>query len=171
MALLKKHIEFIRLVASGTTQTAAYKKTCGNKSVTTNVAKVKGSQLAKKYANEILEAKQKSQSLIEDANKSEDAKSALSQIVSQAEADAKVFKILTKEDDVDDFTFNYGKVVAFTRKPTQLEIQKAYDLYCKRFGSNLPNKVDVTSGGDKIQPLQLSPEAIQAIAKELDKDY
>ena len=140
----KKHIEFIRLVANGETQTEAYRVTCGNLKVTSKVAKVKGSQLAKRYAQEITEVKQKAQKVVELANESKEAKNALKAILTQAEVDATLSKIIRGEDECEKILVIGGKAqIIKTCKPDHSDKLKAIDLYNKRFGSNAPTKQEI----------------------------
>jgi hypothetical protein len=140
----EKHIEFIRLVAIGETQTDAYKVTCGNHKVTSTVAKVKGSQLAKKYAKEIQAEKERHQSIITLTKDNEVIQKAVANIVSQSQADEVAFRILKDGEQVSDVLIIGGIVKVINRKPTQPEIQRAYQNYNLRFGSNAPAKTETT---------------------------
>ncbi|CAB4165102.1 hypothetical protein UFOVP916_57 [uncultured Caudovirales phage] len=146
----KAHIEFIRLVASGVTQTEAYRVTCGNKSVTTNVAKVKGSQLAKRYAQEITEAKEKDRKAVEGVKDLKVVQEALNGILSQSEVDKKLCDIINGNFLIEDVAIYMGCEVPYKRKPNANEVAKAIDLYNKRFGSYAPTKTDLTSKGESI---------------------
>ena len=150
-----RHIKFINLVSTGVSQKQAYILTSPNKNLTNGTAIVEGSILAKKYALEIQEAKQKDADLVTLANKTDTVKNALELIVEQAKVDQKAFRILSEDDLVDDVYFKNGLPVEYKRKPTQPEIQKAFDLYCKRFGSYMPSKVAQTDtkGNDVEQTL------------------
>ena len=147
MKISAKHIEFIDLVSKGISQQEAYLLTSTNKSLTKATARVEGSKLAKKYAKEIQLRKEKAAEVVMAANDETQAKEALKSIVDQANADAKIFRILSSDDIVEDIIVVSGKVQIVKRKPTQSEIQKAYELYCKRFGSYAPTKVDNTHTG------------------------
>ena len=116
-----KHQEFINLVARGQNQTEAYKVTCGNIAVTSNVAKVKGSQLAKRYAIEIEEAIKNISKVITQANESKVAQKALKEILSVAEVDSILCESITNPES------EVGKLMAI-------------DKYYKRFGHNAPLK-------------------------------
>ena len=149
-----KHIEFIRMVAQGVAQSDAYKATVGNPKATSDMVKSKASNLAKKYIKEIQQAKEKAAALVDAAHSSNVAKNALKSIVTQSEADAKAFRILGENDIVEDIIVVTGKVQIVKRKPTQAEIQRAYDLFCKRFGSNAPTKVAQTNrDGEDVEPI------------------
>ena len=113
-----------------------------NKTLTSASARVEGSKLAKKYALEIQQEKEKSANILIAANNTKEAQDALKSIVEQADVDAKLFKILGDDDMVNDIYFAFGKPIPFTRKPTQGEIQKSADLYYKRFGSFSATKIE-----------------------------
>ena len=84
MVTPSKHIEFIRLVSTGTNLMDAYKLTNGNSKVTEGAAKTGGSKLAKKYAKEITEAKQKHKDIAEQANINAIVKTSEMRIISAA---------------------------------------------------------------------------------------
>lgn len=140
-----KHTEFINLVAKGTTQQEAYILTSTNKNLTKATARVEGSNLAKKYALQIKEQRQKDADIVTAANDTNTVKTALKAIVTQAEADQKAFRVLSDDDAVEDTLIINGKAEVIYRKPTQSEIQKSYDLYCKRFGSYASQKIEMSS--------------------------
>lgn len=150
MVTPKKHLEFIRLVVEGTNQSEAYKLTCGNKSLTSQSAKVKGSQLAKKYKNEIQLERQKRSDMVTAAKDTEVVKNALNEVLSQAQVDAKLSKIING-DLIEITALNaFGKVFTNEVTPTISQVLGAIDLYNKRFGSNAPIKKDITSNGEKL---------------------
>lgn len=78
------HVEFIRLVSTGTNQMDAYKLTNGNPKVTEGAAKTGGSKLAKKYAKEISEAQQLNKEIVEQANVNAIVKTSEMRIISAA---------------------------------------------------------------------------------------
>jgi Ulp1 family protease len=166
MKISAKHIKFINLVSTGVSQQEAYLLTSPNKNLTKTTARVEGSKLAKKYANEIQLSREKAAEAVESANDTKDAQDALKTIVNQANADAKIFRILSSDDIVEDIVVVSGKVQVVKRKPTQSEIQKAYELYCKRFGSYAPNQVGHTFNNPL--PLTATKEEIKKIANALD---
>ena len=141
----KNHIKFIKLVSKGHTFQEAYSITSDNKSITKAPARAQGSKLAKKYATEIQQAKEKDAKIVSDTIDTNTAQIALKSIVSQADADAKAFRILGENDLVVDYYYMNGKPTEFTRKPTPAEIQKAFENYCKRFGSYAPTKNALTN--------------------------
>jgi len=137
-----KHIEFIRLVAIGTNQMEAYKATIGNGKATNATCKNKGSKLAKRYAIDIQQAKEKAAKIVEGVKDNETLKTALNEVLSQAEADAILCKTLKGEREVETLIVINGTIERVMTKPDHSDILKAYDLYNKRFGSNAPVKTD-----------------------------
>lgn len=142
-----EHTEFIRLVANGKNQSEAYMVTVGKNKVTLGTAKKNGSLLAKKYYIEIGLEKKAIADLINTVRDSEAVAGALKNIVSQAEADEKVFRILGTDDTVQEVMIIMGKAQVVNRKPTPFEIQRSYELYCKRFGSFKPVKQAIDHSG------------------------
>jgi len=142
MKITAKHLEFIRLVANGETQSNAYKVSFGKLKVSKNVSEVKGSQLAKKYALQIQEARENAQKAIEQANKEKEAEIALKQILTQAEVDAKLCKIINGELIEVQQLNTQGKVFKALITPTISEQRLAIETYNKRFGSNAAEKID-----------------------------
>jgi len=174
MKITAKHAEFIRLVANGTSQTDAYRVTSGNKLVTSSVAKVKGSQLAKKYALQIQEARENAQKVIEQANKEKEAEIALKQILTQAEVDAKLCKIINGELIEVQQLNKQGKVFKALITPTISEQRLAIETYNKRFGSNEAIKTEIkadiqTSYTDKIVEGMTVEQLFEYRAKFLNK--
>ena len=154
-----EHLEFIRLVANGSTQKEAYRLSYPKKSLSNGTCEVESSKLASKYAIEIAQEKQKHQQLIQQANETEASQNAQNEvlenaakIVTQFQADAKVFRILGEEDMVDDMIIVGSKYSPIKRKPTQKEIQDAYKLYNLRFGSNAAFNLNVSSGDQPLFP-------------------
>jgi hypothetical protein len=164
MAISTRHLQFIKLVAKGISQQDAYLQTSSNKSITFATARAEGSKLAKKYKDEIDAEIEKKNDIITKAGESKDVQKAVNEIVSEAEADAKAFRILTENDLVDDFHVYFGEVKTFQRKPTQAEIIKAYAAYCLRFGKNATAKTSLSFDN----PLTVTNEEIKKIANALD---
>ncbi len=119
----KEHINFCKLVSEGQEYLSAYVTAC-NPKLTNNSNKVTASRLAKKYTLYIAELKDKATKLVESAHDSDVVKNALNAILTQAEVDAELCKIMKKAK------YDGDKL-------------KAIDLYNKRFGSNAPVKSDV----------------------------
>lgn len=164
MAISARHLKFIKLVAKGISQQDAYLQTSSNKSITIATARCDGSKLAKRYKAEIEAEIEKKNDLINKVGDNKTVQDAVNEIVTEAAADAKAFRILTENDEVEDFHIYFGEVKTFTRKPTQAEIQKAYALYCLRFGKNATAKTSLSFDN----PLTVTSEEIKKIANALD---
>jgi len=119
-----KHQEFIRLVANGETQSSAYQSTIGNNKVADTTARVKGSQLSKKYVKEIQNLVDLKVNAVQSVYEKKDVKTALESILSQAEVDSKLCDIILKAKHDGDRL-------------------RAIEVYNKRFGSNAPIKNDM----------------------------
>lgn len=145
------HKKFIQLIAKGFTQQKAYTTSFSNKTPAKATASSEGSVLAKKYAVEIQQEKERGLLAQTDAYETDEAQKALKSVVSQANADTKSFRILGQDDLVDDYYYLRGVPTHYLRKPSQIELQKSYALYCARFGSNASNKLDITSKGESIK--------------------
>lgn len=144
MKLSDKHKEFIRLVANGSEQDKAYAATVGNNKVTKATARAKGSHLAKKYAIQIQQERERLQKVIQDAHDTDTVKNALKSVLTQAEVDARLCDIINGKLIDMQLLNNQGKVYKAQVTPTIADITKAIDLYNKRFGSNAPTKSEVT---------------------------
>ena len=142
--LTAKHKQFIQLVASGDTITAAYLATSNNKQLTNGTARANGSKLAKKYEKEIEKAKEKYVGSITNAKEREVVENALKSILSQAEVDAKLCSIISGEFEIEESAFFDGVRVKSTRSPNANEVVKAIDVYNKRFGANAAQKVELS---------------------------
>ena len=143
MRLPAKHIEFIKLVASGGNQSDAYKATVGNPKATSAQVKSKASNLAKKYAKEIQEAKKKAQSIVDKAADTKEAQIALKEVLTQAQVDAELCKIISGVSEVEKIIIVAGERQTVMCKPDHSDKLKAIDLYNKRFGSNAVQKHDL----------------------------
>lgn len=137
-----KHNEFIRLVASGETQWKSYKLSFPKKNLSKKTCEVEGNKLAKKYAFQIQQAKENAQKVIEQANKEKEAEMALKRILTQAEVDAKLCKIINGELIEVQQLNQQGKVFKALITPTISEQRAAIETYNKRFGSNAAEKID-----------------------------
>lgn len=174
MKITAKHLEFIRLVANGETQSNAYKVSFGKLKVSKNVSEVKGSQLAKKYALQIQQARENAQKAIEQANKEKEAEIALKRILTQAEVDAKLCKIINGELIEVQQLNQQGKVFKALITPTISEQRLAIETYNKRFGSNEAIKTEIkadiqTSYTDKIVEGMTVEQLFEYRAKFLNK--
>ena len=137
-----KHNEFIRLVASGETQWKSYKLSFPKKNLSKKTCEVEGNKLAKRYALEIQQARENAQKVIEQASKETEAEIALKQILTQAEVDAKLCKIINGELIEVQILNQQGKVFKELITPTISEQRAAIETYNKRFGSNAAEKID-----------------------------
>lgn len=140
-----KHNEFIRLVASGETQWQSYKLSFPKKNLSKKTCEVEGNKLAKKYALQIQQAKEQAQKEIEEAYKEKKAKIALKQILTQAEVDAKLCKIINGELIEVQQLNQQGKVFKALITPTISEQRAAIETYNKRFGSNAAIKTEINA--------------------------
>ena len=139
----KKHIEFIKLVSEGQEYATAYATVC-NQDASSSNCKSQGSRLAKRYAKEIQEAREKTIKAIEAAHESKDVQNALNQVLTQAQVDAELCKIITGEAMVEKIVVVDKKIqVIKSAKPDHSDKLRAIDLYNKRFGSNGAVKVDL----------------------------
>ncbi len=114
--ITKEHIAFCNALAKGITNHEAYVTYCKKKTTPGN-ARTQGYRLAKKYAPFIAQLKKKASKALDAANDSKLVKEALNKILTQAQVDAELCKIIE------------------TAKTNQDKL-KAIDLYNKRFGSN-----------------------------------
>lgn len=150
MKLPAKHSEFIRLVANGESQVTAYKVTCGNKSVTSNVAKVKGSQLAKKYADLIAQERERIKKVVEAATDSKVAEIAQKRIMSAAERMDYLTAIIEGRVKVKRPFVIAGKIMEYPAEPDINERIKALAELNKMNGDYQPHQIDIKSGGEKV---------------------
>lgn len=163
----KKHQEFIRLVANGTPQNEAYRATSSNPKATAKTAKEQGSKLARRYAKEILEAKEKASKLIEEANNSEASQNALKSILTQAEVDKILTDIISgQEFEAQQLNITTGKLIKSKVRPTIAERRAAIETYNKRFGSNIDVKQHIQVDGEtkKYDFTNLSFEQLMQLA-------
>jgi hypothetical protein len=151
MKLPLKHIEFIRLVANGESQVTAYKVTCGNKAVTSNVAKVKGSQLAKKYANLIAEQRDNLKKVVEEAQKDKVAEIAQMNILTSAQRMEILSNIAQGKLKVKKPFVIGGKVLEYPSEPDHTDIKNAIAELNKMQGDYAPTKQDITTKGKEIR--------------------
>jgi hypothetical protein len=143
-SLSPKHIEFINLVASGTSQTDAYKVTCGNKAVTSNVAKVKGSQLAKKYAVLINEERERLRKVVEAANDSKVSEIAKMNIMGKAERMELLTKMAKGELKIKTPFVIAGKIMEYPAEPTASDRRAAIAELNKMGGDYAPAQLNTT---------------------------
>lgn len=165
--IINSHIKFIQLVSEGKTYENAYQLAINKKS-TPKSCRESGSVLAKKYAKEIDRARKKYTAILEQANDSKVVKDALKSILTQAEVDAHLSKIIKGElIEVQQLSQN-GKVFKAKVTPTIAEQRAAIETYNKRFGSNGAVKITEVVEGD-IDYSKLSEAALIEITKLRNK--
>jgi hypothetical protein len=130
--LNKRVLKFIGLVASGETLEKSYVAICNKKTTSPN-ARVQGSRLSKKYAPEIAQERERIANVVTEARDSSIVREALNGILSQAEVDERL-----------------SRIISFSA--SDQDRLRAIDLYYKRFGSNAPAKTDITSDGKALTP-------------------
>lgn len=184
-----KHIAFITLVAKGSTLHKAYIETCGDKKTTNSNARSRGSKLAKRYALEIAEWKQKLTKILERANETSEAKTALKSVLNDiANLRDKAARLMELQMEYDDlrakqkgdveFTFVIGNKINKSHSNSnfvlpiqiQLDIERAIDSKRKQIseleGEYAPVKTQTEITGElKLPPP--SPERIKEISKKL----
>lgn len=140
----KNHIEFINQIVKGSTQSEAYRISIGKKGISKPLCEAQGCKLAKKYAKEIAEAKLKAKSIVEEANNTKEAQIALKSILTQAEVDAEMCRIMMG-GLVEVQSLNaQGKVFKALVNATISERKALFETYNKRFGSNEAIKIDAS---------------------------
>ena len=144
MNIPQHHREFIRLVIDGVNQDEAYRLTSSNKNLTMATSRVEGSKLAKKYALEIQQAKERASAIVEEANNDKDVQKALKSTLTKAEVDAINSSMIKGELYQVQMVNSQGKIWKAMVSPTIAERQKAIDTYYKRFGLNEAQKQEVT---------------------------
>lgn len=150
--ILPQHQKFIDLVANGTNQAEAYRLSVGNgKSTSGETSKVKGSQLAKRFEQEIADERERQQAIVQGVKDSAIVKEALKGILSQAEVDAKVCKIISGELETEKIFVTQTGIKKVMEKPSQSDILRAADIYYKRFGSYADQQIEIAQG-EKIMP-------------------
>lgn len=142
MKLPLKHKEFISLVAKGTSQTDAYKVTCGNRAVTSNVAKVKGSQLAKKYAHLINLERENLSKVLEQARNSKVAEIEQKHLMSKIERMEILDKMAKGELKIKQPFVIGGKIMEYKCEPSLSDRRAAIAELNKMDGSYAPVKTE-----------------------------
>lgn len=139
----KKHIEFIRLVVSGLTQKEAYKLSVGKKGVSSQVAEVKGSQLAKKYAKEIQQERERLRKVVEVAQDKKVAEIAQKDIMSKVERLEYLTKIAKGEVKIKKPFVIAGKIMEYPSEPDHSDRMKAISELNKMEGDYSPIKTEI----------------------------
>ena len=154
-----KHLEFIRLVANGETQSNAYKLSVGKKGVSRQVSEVKVSQLAKKYAVLIDEERERVRKVIEAANDTKVAEIAQKRIMSSAERMEWLTMMADGTIKAKRPFVVAGKIMEYPEEPSHADRIRALAELNKMDGSYAPAKTEVTIsetqifeiGGQKIK--------------------
>ena len=146
MKISAKHQEFIRLVASGTNQSEAYRATIGNPKATISACKAKASQLAKKYADLIAKERDILKAIVEDAKNKTVAEIAQMNIMTSAERMEFLTKMAKGEVKVKQPFVIGGKIMEYPSEPTFAERRAAIAELNKMDGSYAPmqTKADIT---------------------------
>lgn len=151
MTISPKHIEFINLVASGESQSTAYKATVGNKSATIAQVKSKASNLAKKYAVLINEERERLRKVVEAANDSKVSEIAQMNIMGKAERMELLTKMAKGELKIKTPVVIAGKIMEYPAEPTASDRRSAIAELNKMDGSYAPAKQEIKLTGE--QPL------------------
>ena len=141
---MAKHTEFIRLVADGVAQSEAYRVTCGNLSVTANVAKVKGSQLAKKYATEINQERERLKKVIEAAQDNKLAEISEKRIMDSVERMEWLSRLADGSIKAVRPIVVGGSIVEYSEEPSHTDRIRAIAELNKMDGSYAPTKTEST---------------------------
>jgi hypothetical protein len=147
MKLPLKHIEFIRLVANGETQSNAYKLSIGKKGVSKQVSEVKGSQLAKKYSNLIAEQRDNLKKVVEEAQKDKVAEIAQMNILTSAQRMEILSNIAQGKLKVKKPFVIGGKVLEYPSEPDHTDIKNAIAELNKMQGDYAPTKINQENTG------------------------
>ncbi len=144
MTISPKHIEFINLVASGESQSTAYKATVGNKSATIAQVKSKASNLAKKYAVLINEERERLRKVVEAANDSKVSEIAQMNIMGKAERMELLTKMAKGELKIKTPFVIAGKIMEYPAEPTASDRRAAIAELNKMAGDYAPAKTETT---------------------------
>jgi hypothetical protein len=147
MKLPVKHSEFIRLIVNGETQSNAYKLSIGKKGVSKQVSEVKGSQLAKKYANLIAEQRDNLKKVVEEAQKDKVAEIAQMNILTSAQRMEILSNIAQGKLKVKKPFVIGGKVLEYPSEPDHTDIKNAIAELNKMQGDYAPTKINQENTG------------------------
>jgi hypothetical protein len=143
MRATAKHIEFIRLVSNGTNQSEAYRATVGNPRATLSSVKSKASNLAKKYALEIQEEREKLRNIVNQANESKVAEIAQKRIMGSAERMEWLTMLVDGTIKAKRPFVVGGKIMEYPEEPSHSDRVKALAELNKMDGSYAPTKIDL----------------------------
>ena len=154
MGISKQHQEFINNIANGLTQKEAYKVSVGKKGVSSQVAEVKGSQLAKKYADLIHQERERLKKVVEAAQDNKIAEIAEMKIMSAAKRMELLSMMANGELRIKQPIVIAGKIMEYPAEPTAVDRRAAIAELNKMEGSYAAIKQDITikkSGLDKAE--------------------
>jgi len=140
----KPNLEFIRLVANGSSQTEAYSLSYPNKNLTKGTIKTEGSKLAKKYAQEIVKAKELNKSIVDQVNKDTISKVAKGSIISSVERMEILTKIAKGEIPLKKHMVCDGVIEEVEVVPDWMDRKNAIAELNKMDGAYAATKTDVT---------------------------
>jgi hypothetical protein len=145
----ESHIEFIKHICAGKSQSEAYMLTNANKSITYSTAKVQGSKLAKKYATEITAEKERLRKLSSESADSVILSIATSEIMGKSERMKILTAIARGEKKVPQVIVVNGSLDVVESTPNYSDIRAAISELNKMDGSYAPSKVDHAVNGIK----------------------
>ncbi len=144
MTLSPKHKKFIDLVAGGEEQGVAYKLSVGKKGISKAVSHVKGSQLAKKYAELIAQERERLRKVVEAANDMKVAEIAQKNIMSKAERMELLTKMAKGELKIKTPFVIGGKIMEYPAEPTAADRRAAISELNKMAGDYAPAQLNTT---------------------------
>jgi hypothetical protein len=147
MNLPAKHIEFIRYIVNGESQTNAYNLTYPNKNLTKGTLKVEASKLCKKYADLIAQERKKLSDIVEQANQSKVAEIAEMDIMSKAEILQLLSKMARGEIKIKQPFVVNGKIMEYPAELSAIERRGVIAEINKMVGNYAPAKSEVENKG------------------------
>jgi len=161
--LNKNHLDFIRLVANGSTQSDAYKATIGNKATTDVTCRTKGSKLAAKYRKNIDTLIQNNSAIVDKANEKAILKTEEMNILSNAGRMEILSKMARGEIKLTKYIVCDGEIQERDIVPDYSDRRAAIAELNKMDGSYAPEKRIVTDGSPDLS--KFSDEDLKRIAK------
>lgn len=147
MTIPPKHKEFIRLVVEGgVTNTQAYRLTFPKKVLTAGTIKVEACKLAKKYAQEIAQERQRIANVIQVAQDSKVSEIAAKRIMTVADRLEYLTKVVNGEIKTKVPFVVAGKIMEYYRDPDQADKLKALAELNKMGGDYAPAKTEISGG-------------------------
>jgi hypothetical protein len=133
-----KHTEFIRLVASGLTQTNAYRQAVAKNGASKKLCEQKGCRLAKRYALEIQQERERLQRVVQAAADSKVAKIESMRILSKAERMEYLSNIVRGEIKINEVFVINGVIKEHLVEPSISERRAAIAELNKMDGAYAP---------------------------------